>query len=159
MRCRGEYFSLQECGSIERDESRNKNLNSFRSVERAADYEIARQSESVAGGEKGDGKRADGTMRADRQMSQRVKSRRMIIGTFQAGYSRAGLFSEAYVDQLRRSLPELPMQRNAIRGRIWITESGCGFACSESDIADYFEQWRANSWKGVRRNESDRRNS
>lgn len=117
-----------------------KNLNSFRSVERAADYEISRQKEVLEEG----GKIVQETRGWDdihgKTVAQRAKESAHDYRYFPEPDIPALVFSEEYVESLRRSLPELPEAKE----KRFVDEYGLPKAdvialVSERETADYFE--------------------
>ncbi len=118
-----------------------KNLNSFRSVERAADYEIARQTELL-----NDGKLIRQETRgwddaAGRTVSQREKESAHDYRYFPEPDIPRMIFSEEYVEVLRRSLPELPDSKaRRFKEEYGLAEKDIEIIVSERDAADWFER-------------------
>ena len=118
-----------------------KNLNSFRSVERAADYEIARQGEVLQAGKKVVQETRGWDDARGSTVSQRIKESAHDYRYFPEPDIPALVFSEAYVDQLRRSLPELPDAKEMrFAEEYGLPKADAVSLVSESDIADYFER-------------------
>lgn len=118
-----------------------KNLNSFRSVERAADYEIVRQTELLENGKDVKQETRGWDDAAGRTVSQRAKESAHNYRYFPEPDIPALIFTEEYVEQLRRSLPELPDAKEAR----FLEEYGLPLVdsvtlVSERDTADWFEQ-------------------
>ncbi len=118
-----------------------KNLNSFRSVEKAADYEIVRQTEALESGKKVAQETRGWDDAAGRTVSQRAKESAHDYRYFPEPDIPALVFDEAHVENLRRSLPELPDAKEAR----FVEEYGLPKAdavslVSERDTADYFER-------------------
>ncbi len=118
-----------------------KNLNSFRSVERAADYEIVRQTELLENGKDVKQETRGWDDAAGRTVSQRAKESAHDYRYFPEPDIPALIFTEEYVEQLRRSLPELPDAKEAR----FLEEYGLPLVdsvtlVSERDTADWFEQ-------------------
>lgn len=118
-----------------------KNLNSFRSVERAADYEIARQTEALEEGKEIAQETRGWDDVHSKTVSQRAKESAHDYRYFPEPDIPALVFSEEYVEALRRSLPELPEAKE----QRFVDEYGLPKAdavalVSERDVADYFER-------------------
>lgn len=117
-----------------------KNLNSFRSVEKAADYEIIRQTEALESGKKiAQETRGWDDVRGI-TVSQRAKESAHDYRYFPEPDIPKLVFSEEYVENLRRNLPELP----DVKELRFVEEYGLPFGdavslVSERDVADYFE--------------------
>lgn len=118
-----------------------KNLNSFRSVERAADFEIARQTELLTNGKSITQETRGWDDAAGRTVSQRIKESAHDYRYFPEPDIPKLVFSESYVEDLRRSLPELPDARaHRFRSEYGLPESDAAVLVAERDIADYFER-------------------
>ena len=117
-----------------------KNLNSFRAVERALEYEIGRQSETLSDG---------GTLVQETRLwdDNRGETRAMRSKESAHDYRYFPdpdllplVIPENWLDQIRASLPELP----AARKNRFLSEHGlpaydAELLTSRKDIADYFE--------------------
>ena len=118
-----------------------KNLNSFRSVERAADYEIARQTEALNEGKKILQETRGWDDVHSKTVSQRAKESAHDYRYFPEPDIPALVFSEEYVEMLRRSLPELPSAKEArFVEEYGLPESDAVSLVSEQAVADYFER-------------------
>lgn len=118
-----------------------KNLNSFRSVERAIAYEIKRQAEVLEAGEKVVQETRGWDDNRQLTFSQRKKESAHDYRYFPEPDIPPMEFTAEYVESLRKSLPEMP---EAKRNRFMI-EYGVGVEDSETLIVDkffaeYFEQ-------------------
>lgn len=117
-----------------------KNLNSFRSVEKAAEYEAVRQTEILESGKRVAQETRGWDDAAGRTISQRAKESAHDYRYFPEPDIPALVFSEEYVEQLRRSLPELPDMKEARFIREYgLPKADATALVSERDIADYFE--------------------
>src|SRR5262245_60738656 len=117
-----------------------KNLNSFRNVERALKYEIARQEELVVGG----GRVVQETLlwdaEAGRTRSMRSKEEAHDYRYFPDPDLLPLEVTEAWIEEVRRSLPELPAARKArFVSTLGISEADAEILTLEKPIADYFE--------------------
>jgi aspartyl-tRNA(Asn)/glutamyl-tRNA(Gln) amidotransferase subunit B len=118
-----------------------KNLNSFRAVENAIEFEIERQSDTLSGG----GELVQETRLWDEQReetrSMRSKESAHDYRYFPDPDLPPLIIDESWIDAVRASLPELP----AIRRDRLVAEHGLPFydaelLTSRRDIADYFER-------------------
>ncbi|QQR77785.1 MAG: Asp-tRNA(Asn)/Glu-tRNA(Gln) amidotransferase subunit GatB [Candidatus Moraniibacteriota bacterium] len=118
-----------------------KNLNSFRSVERAADYEIVRQTEALQDGKKIVQETRGWDDVRGVTVSQRAKESAHDYRYFPEPDIPALVFDEAYVEHLRRSLPELPdAKESRFVEEYGLPKADAVALVSERDIADYFER-------------------
>ncbi len=118
-----------------------KNLNSFRSVERAADYEIVRQTELLESGTDVKQETRGWDDAAGRTVAQRAKESAHDYRYFPEPDIPALVFSEEYVEALRRSLPELPeAKENRFIDEYGLPKADAVALVSERDVADYFER-------------------
>jgi aspartyl-tRNA(Asn)/glutamyl-tRNA(Gln) amidotransferase subunit B len=117
-----------------------KNLNSFRAVERALEFEIERQTDVLAGG----GKLIQETRLWDEQRaetrSMRSKESAHDYRYFPDPDLLPLVIADAWIEEIRATLPELPARRK----RRFISEYGlptydAELLTSRKDIADYFE--------------------
>lgn len=111
-----------------------KNLNSFRSVERAIAYEIKRQTEVLEAGEKVVQETRGWDDNRQLTFSQRKKESAHDYRYFPEPDIPPMEFTEEYVESLRRSLPEMP---EAKRDR-FVAEYGASIADAEILVADKF---------------------
>jgi len=117
-----------------------KNLNSFRSVERAADFEILRQTEMLESG----GKILQETRGWDdnrgKTIALRVKESAHDYRYFPEPDIPALVFTQEYVEELRRSLPELPdTKESRFVEEYGLAISDAELLVSERAVADYYE--------------------
>lgn len=118
-----------------------KNLNSFRSVERAADYEIVRQAELLESGTDVKQETRGWDDAAGRTVAQRAKESAHDYRYFPEPDIPALVFSEEYVEVLRRGLPELPEKKeNRFIDEYGLPKADAVALVSERDVADYFER-------------------
>lgn len=118
-----------------------KNLNSFRSVEKAADYEIARQTEVLEGGKEVKQETRGWDDARGTTVSQRTKESAHDYRYFPEPDIPALVFSEEYIAKLRRALPELPEAKESrFMEEYGLPKADVVALVSERDTADYFER-------------------
>jgi aspartyl-tRNA(Asn)/glutamyl-tRNA(Gln) amidotransferase subunit B len=118
-----------------------KNLNSFKSAERAVEYEIRRQTELLEAGEKVTQETRGWNEAKGATISQRKKESAHDYRYFPEPDIPPLQFTDEYAEQLRASLPELP----SAKVRRFIGEYGLPLAdvlilTQEKEDADYFEK-------------------
>ncbi|MBI5904648.1 MAG: Asp-tRNA(Asn)/Glu-tRNA(Gln) amidotransferase subunit GatB [Deltaproteobacteria bacterium] len=117
-----------------------KNMNSFRNVERALEYEIRRQIEIVEDG----GKVAQETRLWDAGAGVTVSMRRKEEAHDYRYFPDPDLLplivEEAWVEELKRTIPELPAAKVArLAARYGIPRYDAGILASSRALADFFE--------------------
>lgn len=118
-----------------------KNLNSFRSVERAADFEILRQTEILESGKQVVQETRGWDDAAGRTVSQRAKESAHDYRYFPEPDIPKLIFSKEETERLRKSLPELPDSKEArFLEEFGLSLSDISSLVSERDVADYFER-------------------
>ena len=118
-----------------------KNINSFRFVEKAINYEIERQTEALENGETLVQETRGWDSVKNVTVSQRKKESAHDYRYFPEPDIPPMEFSAAYVENLRAKLPELP----AAKEKRFAEEYGLNSAdilvlTAEADLAEYFEQ-------------------
>lgn len=118
-----------------------KNIGSFRSVERAANYEIERQSAILDDG----GEIVQETRGWDdvkkKTISQRSKEDAHDYRYFPEPDIPPMTFSDEYVDELRRTLPELPAAKRArFAKQFGVREENLDVITADKEVAHYFEK-------------------
>lgn len=118
-----------------------KNMNSFRNVERALDYEIGRQIRLVQGG----GKVVRQTLLwdADRQETRPMRSKEEAHDyRYFPDPDLAPVFvTDEELDRLRAELPEMPEARSARFQDAWgLPAYDAAILTEERELADYFEE-------------------
>ena len=117
-----------------------KNLNSFRNVERALKYEIARQEEIVRGGGRVVQETLLWDVEAGRTRSMRSKEEAHDYRYFPDPDLLPLEVSEAWIEEVRRSLPELPAARKArFVTALGLSEADAETLTLEKPIANYVE--------------------
>src|SRR3989344_5486833 len=103
--------SVEESGASLGTKVEVKNLNSFRAVERAIDYEVKRQIELLESGKKVAQETRGWNENKEETFSQRSKESAHDYRYFQEPDLPPMEFSEEYVEELRATIPELPAQK------------------------------------------------
>jgi aspartyl-tRNA(Asn)/glutamyl-tRNA(Gln) amidotransferase subunit B len=117
-----------------------KNINSFKFVEKAIDYEIERQTEALENGEKivQETRGFDSTKNIT--VSQRKKESAHDYRYFPEPDIPPLKFTRDYIEELKRILPELPAQKiKRFEEEYKLPEEDVEVLVSEKDLAEYFE--------------------
>jgi aspartyl-tRNA(Asn)/glutamyl-tRNA(Gln) amidotransferase subunit B len=117
-----------------------KNLNSFRSLERAMEFEVGRQADALARGERLVQETRGWDEGAGRTVSQRSKEEANDYRYFPEPDLPPLRPSAAWVAELRAGLPELPAARRAryIDG-LGLSAYDAGVLTADHDLGDYFD--------------------
>ncbi len=117
-----------------------KNLNSFRFIEKAINYEVTRQIEIIEGG---------GTIRQETRLYDPDKGEtRALRSKEEANDYRyfpdpdllPVVFDDAFIESVRRSLPELPDQKAArYMEKFGLSAYDAGVLTASREMADYYE--------------------
>jgi aspartyl-tRNA(Asn)/glutamyl-tRNA(Gln) amidotransferase subunit B len=117
-----------------------KNLNSFRSLEHAMEYEVARHAEALAKGEQLVQETRGWDENAGRTISQRSKEEANDYRYFPEPDLPPLRPSPAWVAELRAALPELPAARRArYTVELGLSEYDAGVLTADLQLAEYFE--------------------
>ncbi|HEX2766037.1 MAG TPA: Asp-tRNA(Asn)/Glu-tRNA(Gln) amidotransferase subunit GatB [Candidatus Limnocylindria bacterium] len=117
-----------------------KNLNSFRSLERALEYEVARHAEALVRGEPIVQETRGWDESAGRTIVQRSKEEANDYRYFPEPDLPPLRPSPAWVEELRARLPELPAQRRArYVEQLGLTPYDAGVLTGDAALADYFD--------------------
>ncbi len=117
-----------------------KNLNSFRVVERAVDYEIKRQTALLEDGESIVQETRGWDDARGETFSQRVKESAHDYRYFPEPDIPPMVFDDAYIDALRHTLPELPDAKRArFKEEYGISDENADVILLDKFLADYFE--------------------
>jgi aspartyl-tRNA(Asn)/glutamyl-tRNA(Gln) amidotransferase subunit B len=140
MRIEGNV-SLRPMGSTEfGTKVEVKNLNSFRSLERAMEFEVARHAEALERGERLVQETRGWDENAGRTLSQRSKEEANDYRYFPEPDLPPLRPSEAWVSELRAGLPELPAARRArYVESLGLSEYDAGVLTADVQLADYFD--------------------
>jgi aspartyl-tRNA(Asn)/glutamyl-tRNA(Gln) amidotransferase subunit B len=117
-----------------------KNINSFRAVERAIEYEIVRQTEALDKGEKLVQETRGWDENRNITVSQRKKESAHDYRYFPEPDIPPFEFDEAYVERLRATLPELPeAKRKRFVEQYGLPEKDAVILTEERKFSEYFE--------------------
>jgi aspartyl-tRNA(Asn)/glutamyl-tRNA(Gln) amidotransferase subunit B len=117
-----------------------KNMNSFRNVEHALEYEIKRQVRVIKGG----GEVVQETRlwddKAGKTISMRGKEESHDYRYFPDPDLLPLVVDEQWIARARAALPELPLEkRRRLVEQYGIPDRDAGVLCSDKDLADYYE--------------------
>jgi aspartyl-tRNA(Asn)/glutamyl-tRNA(Gln) amidotransferase subunit B len=118
-----------------------KNLNSFRALERATAFEIARQSELVAAGGEVEQETLGWNEAAETTYIQRSKEDAHDYRYFPEPDLPPLVIDVAWLERVRAGLPELPREvRQRFMTAYGLSAYDAGVLTAEKSIAEYFEQ-------------------
>jgi len=127
-----------------------KNLNSFRALERAIEYEIKRQSKILEAGGKIEQETLGWNEARGETYSQRSKEDAHDYRYFPEPDLPPLIVEDSWVDQIRKSLPELPRAKSVrLIKEYGLTEYDAARLVEEQETADYFESAVKNLRKTV----------
>ena len=117
-----------------------KNMNSFRAVFRALEYEVGRQNRAVREGERIVQETRGWDDASGTTFSQRIKEAENDYRYFPEPDLPPLLLDEAWVDEIRQSLPELPRAKaQRFIEQYGLSSYDTGLLTSSKATADYFE--------------------
>jgi aspartyl-tRNA(Asn)/glutamyl-tRNA(Gln) amidotransferase subunit B len=123
-----------------------KNLNSFRHVQRALEYEITRQIDVVASGGEVDHETRLWDVNAGRTVTMRGKEEAHDYRYFPEPDLPPLILDPAWIEQVRRQLPELPdARRRRFIEQYALPEYDAAVLITSRELADYFEATAAES--------------
>ncbi|PJE69400.1 MAG: Asp-tRNA(Asn)/Glu-tRNA(Gln) amidotransferase subunit GatB [Candidatus Staskawiczbacteria bacterium CG10_big_fil_rev_8_21_14_0_10_38_10] len=118
-----------------------KNLNSFRSVERALEYEIKRQSELLGGGEKIIQETRGWDENKEVTVSQREKEEAHDYRYFPEPDLLPFYFNQNFINEIRAEIPELPeAKKERFKEEYGLDEKNIDIFVYNKDLSEYFEQ-------------------
>ncbi len=118
-----------------------KNMNSFRAVFRALEFEVQRQTDLIQRGERIPQETRGWSEEAGATLSQRSKEYAQDYRYFPEPDLPPLVVSTEWVDELRQSLPELPDARRArFMSDFALSVYDAGLLTASRSTADYFEQ-------------------
>ena len=118
-----------------------KNLNSFRAVKHALDYEIQRQAEMLDRGQKVRQVTMGWDERHNRTVEQRIKEGSDDYRYFPEPDLPPLRISRAWVDEIRATLPELPQAKEErFRAEYGLAAAEAALLATDRDVAAYFER-------------------
>lgn len=118
-----------------------KNINSFKFVEKAINYEIERQTKLLEKGEKVVQETRGWNSNRNATVSQREKESAHDYRYFPEPDIPPFEFTPEYIEELRRKLPELPEAKTRrFKKEFNLPEKDIEILTSEKDLADYFEE-------------------
>lgn len=118
-----------------------KNINSFKFVEKAVNYEIERQTEALEKGEKIVQETRGYDSNRNITVSQRLKESAHDYRYFPEPDIPPFEFEDTYEEELKRKLPELPAQKEKrFEEEYGLSKGDIEILIGEKKLADYFEQ-------------------
>jgi aspartyl-tRNA(Asn)/glutamyl-tRNA(Gln) amidotransferase subunit B len=118
-----------------------KNLNSFKVVEKAVDFEIKRQTELLESGEKIVQETRGWHDKKEITFSQREKEEAHDYRYFPEPDLPAMTFKKDYIINIKSTMPELPDQkRERFKKEYGLDEASVGFFVTNKDLSEYFEK-------------------
>ncbi|MDP1845604.1 MAG: Asp-tRNA(Asn)/Glu-tRNA(Gln) amidotransferase subunit GatB [Candidatus Moranbacteria bacterium] len=141
MRCEANISISREGASHFGTKVEVKNLNSFRSVEKAIEYELKRQEEALEKGEKILQETRGWDESKMRTYSQREKESAHDYRYFPEPDLPPLEISEDYVSKIKSEIPELPAQKaERFQGEYKISEYDSFILTRDKDTASFFEK-------------------
>lgn len=118
-----------------------KNLNSFRVVEKAVDFEVKRQEEVLEAGEKVVQETRGWHDKKEITFSQREKEEAHDYRYFPEPDLPAMHFDKKYIEEIKATMPELPEQkRERFKEEYGLDENLVGIFVANKDLSEYFEK-------------------
>jgi aspartyl-tRNA(Asn)/glutamyl-tRNA(Gln) amidotransferase subunit B len=118
-----------------------KNLNSFRSMERAVVYEVERQAKLLEAGLKVDQETLGWDDAAGKTYSQRSKEDAHDYRYFPEPDLPPLLVSEQWIEKVSKSLPELPSEKtHRFIQQYGLSQADAALLVAEKPVSEYFEQ-------------------
>ena len=120
-----------------------KNMNSFRSVQRALEYEAARQAAALEAGERIVRETRHWDDRRGLTFASRSKEEAHDYRYFPEPDLGPVALSQDFIDSVRAGLPELPAARTARYAAMGLTPYDAGVLVADPPLADYFDRMLA----------------
>jgi len=142
MRCEAN-ISLYEKGEdkLSGTKVEVKNINSFKFVEKAINFEIKRQTEELKKGKKIIQETRGWDANRNKTVSQRIKETSADYRYFPEPDIAPLKFTENYIEGLRKKLPELPAEKSKrFKQQFNLSDSDIEILVSSKEQADYFEE-------------------
>jgi aspartyl-tRNA(Asn)/glutamyl-tRNA(Gln) amidotransferase subunit B len=118
-----------------------KNLNSFRALERAVDYEIRRQSELLQQGKQVVQETVGWDEHQEITFTQRIKEQEQDYRYFPEPDLPPLVLSADWIERVCENLPELPMEKfHRFQQQYGLNPYNAGVLVADKAAADYFEQ-------------------
>ena len=118
-----------------------KNLNSFKVVEKAVDFEIKRQADLLSGGEKIVQETRGWNDKKEITFSQREKEEAHDYRYFPEPDLLAMNFTSDYIEKIKTEIPELPEQKRArFKKEYGMDGDPAEFFVANKDLSEYFEE-------------------
>ena len=133
-----------------------KNLNSFKVVEKAVDFEIKRQEEVIEAGEKVIQETRGWHDKKEITFSQREKESAHDYRYFPEPDLPPMHFEEDYIINIKNTMPELPEQkRERFKNEYGLDEASIEFFVTNKDLSEYYEKVVSEfeAWIGEEENE------
>ena len=139
--------SVRPCGQKEFGvKTEVKNLNSFRYLQKALDYEIARQAQVIEGGGKIEQETRLWNVQLGRTMGMRSKEYAHDYRYFPEPDLLPLIVSEEWQEEIRKTIPELPdAKRHRFMERYGLREYDAEVLTATQEMADYYEKAAAKS--------------
>ncbi len=117
-----------------------KNINSFRFIEKAVEYEIERQIDNIEGGKKIIQETRLYDPDKNRTFSMRAKEDAMDYRYFPDPDLLPVIISDEQIESIRKTLPELPLVRfERFQNQLGLPVYDASVLTQEKELADYFE--------------------
>jgi len=118
-----------------------KNLNSFRAVERAIEFEVKRQTAALNSGEKIVHETRGWNEKTEETFSQRIKEEAHDYRYFPEPDIPPFTFTPEFISHIREDVPELPQQRKSrFRSEYALQDKDIEVFVNNKDLGEYFEQ-------------------
>jgi len=118
-----------------------KNLNSFKVVEKAIDFEIKRQEEILESGEKIAQETRGWHDKKEITFSQREKEEAHDYRYFPEPDLPSMHFNKNFIEEIKAIMPELPAQkRERFKKQYGLDSDSIGFFVTNKDLSEYFEK-------------------